>query len=125
MINFGIEPTRHPLHELLNAERLAVAAGKDACGASCACHGDVVCQRAAHPHDDDQAAQHVGVDATGQLVQWVHTEQHGPMLTAAAAAQMLADTRRSHTLALLDGLDLEVLAAELERVNRKRQRAGG
>lgn len=119
-----VENDRHPLRVLLDVEHATIAAGGDACGDSCACHGGIVCRRAAHPHDADQAAPHVGIAADGTLVQWVHTDEHGPVATVEQAATTLADVRRAHTVALLDSLDLEVLAAALERVNRKRQQQG-
>lgn len=99
--------------DLITAEQAAIAAGADACNASCACHGGIVCQRAAHPHDDDQAVPHIGVDADGQLVQWTHTDEHGPILTDDQVAEQTAAARIEHTRQVLAGLDLDELRAAL------------
>lgn len=111
-----------PLVEQLEQDQAAIAAGAEACGASCACHGNAVCARTAHPHDVDDAHPHVGYGPDGQLVQWVHTEQHGPVLTDEQVAEQAAAARREHTRSLLGTLDLDELRAALERHT---QRMGG
>jgi hypothetical protein len=103
-------PTRPALVLQLEQE---MAAGGRACGARCACHGNIRCLRAAHPHDVDDAHPHLGRGPDGQLVQWVHTDQHGPFLTAGEVAEQAATARREHTLAMLETLDLDVLRAAL------------
>lgn len=105
---------RSPLVDLLDAEQAAITAGTaDACYSKCACHGDIICLRAAHPHDVDQAHPHIGYDPDGQLVQWAHTDEHGPVLTADQVAAQAATTRREHTRTLLAQLDLDELRAAL------------
>jgi hypothetical protein len=99
--------------DLIAAEQAAIAAGADACYASCACHGNILCLRAAHDHDVDQAVPHLGYDADGQLVQWIHTDEHGPALTADEIAEQAAAARREHTRQILTGLDLDELRAAL------------
>lgn len=101
------------MFDLITAEHAAITAGADACYASCACHGGIVCQRTAHDHDVDQAVPHLGYDADGQLVQWIHTDEHGPTLTLDEVAEQAATARREHTRQILAGLDLAELRAAL------------
>lgn len=98
---------------LLEAEQAAIAAGATPCGARCACHGDTQCQRTEHPHDVDEAHPHLGYDADGQLVQWLHTDEHGPTLIADEVADQVATARREHTRLVIAGLDLDELRAAL------------
>lgn len=113
-------PRRPALIEQLEQE---MASDAPRCGAKCACHGDILCLRAEHPHDHDadmgpgqprgNVSPHLGRDADGQLVQWLHTDQHGPMLSAGEVAEQAAAARREHTLAVLGTLDLDVLREAL------------
>lgn len=111
------DPDARPdILQALDIEQAAVASGEaTACGASCACHGAVACLRAEHPHDVGNAHPHVGRDAGGNLVQWEHTDAHGPMLTADEVAAQVAEVRRAHTRALLDSLDLDLVRELLAR----------
>lgn len=114
------QPRRPALIEQLEQE---MASDEPRCGASCACHGGILCLRAEHPHDHDadmgpgqprgNVSPHLGRGADGQLVQWLHTDQHGPVLTAGQVAEQAAAARREHTVAMLESLDLDVLAAAL------------
>lgn len=99
--------------QLLAGEGAAIRAGAAACGARCACHGDVRCLRAVHAHVAGDASPHVGRDAFGELLQWVHTEAEGPMLTGAEVAEQLAAARREVTRKLIDGIDLSELRKAL------------
>ncbi len=100
--------------DVLADEQAAIAAGTaKPCGAACACHGGVVCLRAEHPHDVDNVVVHLGRDEGGQLVQWVHTDEHGPVLTDDQVAEQTAQARRDHTRAWLSGIDLDELRTAL------------
>jgi hypothetical protein len=86
---------------------LLAAEGEEQCGASCACHGAVVCARRPGPEADEP---HIGRDECGEIVQWVHNEdEHGPMKSMDDVASEAAAAKRAATYALLDGLDVEVL----------------
>lgn len=110
--------------ELVEAERAAVAGGTaQACGSSCACHDDVTCVRVQHPHDSEadmgpdrprgDVVPHAGYTPTGELVQWIHTAEHGPILTSAEVAAEAVRVRREHTRTWLASLDLDELRAAL------------
>lgn len=92
---------------------LLAADGAKICGARCACHGGVVCRRAPHPHGVDDAQPHLGPADDGELVQWTHTDDDGPLLSDEQAAEVLKAARRQHTRVLLEGLDLDELRAIL------------
>ena len=79
LVRRGQPPT---FAELVAAEEAQVAAGTaEGCGATCGCHGNLICIRATHPHDPGadmgpgkprgDVVPHVGRDDSGQLVQWV------------------------------------------------------
>lgn len=113
MDHFGVPTDKPPLLVQLETDQAAIAAGAVPCAASCGCHGATACLRVEHPHDDDQAVPHLGHDTTGELVQWVHTDRHGPMLTAEEADQAAVDARLARTRELLAALDLDELRAAL------------
>jgi hypothetical protein len=61
--------------DVLAAEQALIEAGTAmACGRVCdwTCHGDLACLRAVHPQAPDSMTPHLGHDAEGQLIQWVH-----------------------------------------------------
>lgn len=105
---------------LTGAERMAallVWDGTKTCGAHCACHGDHVCLRAPHPHEPADAQPHIGTDADGELVQWIHTIDDGPMLTAEDVERQVVEARRERTRALLADLDHSMLREALSEPN--------
>lgn len=106
----------------------------ETCGASCACHGNVVCRLApGHAHGDTvtradgstdtDTHPHVGMNADQEIVQWEHTDAHGPQLTEAQVSESESAARRAHTYALLDGLDVTVLR-EMTMTNVSRNADG-
>lgn len=52
-------------------EQARIEAGEPVCGYSCACHGPLVCQRAAHPDVDGDRSPHIARDVGGNLTQWI------------------------------------------------------
>lgn len=107
------DPDLHPLATFIDEQQAAIKRGADACATRCACHGHTVCLRTVHDHDVGRATPHLGYGADSQLIQWVHTDEHGPILTDDQVAEHVATARREHTRQMLADLDLDELRAAL------------
>lgn len=56
------------LAEDFAAEKAAVIAGDTACGYTCVCHGEHICERRVHPRDE---TPHIATMADDMPVQWM------------------------------------------------------
>ena len=102
----------------LARERTAITAGTAvACGHTCDCHGGHLCVRAQHPED----TPHLGNQVDGSLVQWtgpcppVRTTADGTVLTEEQYQDLAVANRRAATAALLASIDIDTLAAALQK----------
>jgi hypothetical protein len=120
---------RNTLADIIAAEQAQVAAGADGCAKHCddGCHGDLICVRAAHPHDPNaemvhpvtgvpvkgNVVPHVGYGPDGGLVQWTCLPGDHDGLTAetrpGARAAAAAAERIKATRALVDSIDPQLL----------------
>lgn len=102
--------------QLIDADQARIAAGADRCAQVCddGCHGDLVCQRAAHPHDPGNVTPHVGRDASGQMVQWTCLPGDRDSRTAGERKAEAAKVRAAATHSLLDQVDPALLVQLLK-----------